>query len=75
MLQYNCDQSTNFVNIEPQRINFNNETFLKIEATLRMKQLYPITIDNPFTYDNGSISLYRHGVAHYQEELKRKNIY
>ena len=75
MLQYNCDQSTNFVNIEPQRINFNNETFLKIEATLRMKQLYPITIDNPFTYDNGSISLYRHGVEHYQEELKRKNIY
>ena len=36
MLQYNCDQTTNFVNIEPQKINFNNETFLKIEATLRM---------------------------------------
>jgi hypothetical protein len=75
MLQYNCDQSTNFVNIEPQKITFNNETFLKIEATLRMKQLYPITIDNPFTYNNGNISLYRDGVEHYQEELKRKNNY
>lgn len=75
MLQYNSNQCNNFVNIEPQKINFNNETFLKIEATLRMKQLYPITINNPFTYDNGNISLYRHGVAHYQEELKRKNIY
>jgi hypothetical protein len=55
-------------NTKYYKINFHSDLLCRIQAVLRMKQLYPILYSD-FT-NKGNINLYKHGTEHYEKQFR-----